>query len=151
MPILVEQFISNPRLVVHSFIIAKQSHKMLSVRHRLKNHAQRLHYAILHRIISTPSPFSSFSTSTSDPEFERRPSRRGTSIDLHSPRVRARPPRKPPRSHRTSCSLASIPHPSVQPRTFPMNETMVPVTCSKSKCTLHRTHRSTPTTTTASP
>lgn len=150
MPILIEQFISNPRFMVHSFIIAKQSHKMLSVRHRLKNHTQRLHYAILHRVISIPSPFSAFSTSTSDPEFERRPSRRDTSIDLHCPRVRARPPRSPPRSHRTFCSLASTPHLSVKPRTFPMNETMVPVTCSKSKCTLHRIHRSTPTTTTAS-
>ena len=56
-PILIEQFISNPRLMVHSFIIAKQSHKMLSVRHRLKNHTQRLHYAILHRVIATPIAF----------------------------------------------------------------------------------------------
>ena len=116
-PKLVNQLVSNAQLVVHSFVVAKHPNKVLPVGDRLKNHAQRLHHAILHRVVSTSQRLFD-PTSTIGPEFERKSPRRGTSSDLHCRRVRARPPQTPPRSHRTFCSRAATPHKAPLRRRF---------------------------------
>ena len=110
---------------------------MLSVRNRLKQHMQRLHQAIFHRVISTSHLVSALYID----------SRSGIRKKIITPLHVDRSP-----VHACPCSSTTVTlaissnvlfsrrYRSFSPRfrTFPMNDTMFPVTCSRSKCTLHR-------------